>query len=334
VEIVTEPDMNSSGEVREAAVQLQRIVRYLGLSDADMQKGQMRFEPNINLVVTKNGSEYKTPIVEIKNLNSFRSLELSVDYEIQRQLEEFEGTSKTNEGGNKTTRGWDEEREVTFVQREKEEAEDYRYFPEPDLLPVELNKQWLEEIREGLCELPMQKQSRYVKEYGLSDSEAVILTAERSTAEFFEKAISCGCDAKRVCNLLTQVGLKMANDTGCSLGELEIKARSVAALAKMIDGGEINAGAASVIMPEMVKSGKEPQIIAEELDLIRQNDVRRLEAIVEQVLSENPKAVEEVRKSRKRSKKAKGFLFGQVIQQTKGRGNPKVISQILARKLS
>lgn len=334
VEIVTGPDMNSSAEVRETAVQLQRIVRYLGVSNADMQKGQMRFEPNINLVITKDGSEYKTPIVEIKNLNSFRALERSVDYEIQRQLEEFAGNGRTKEAGNKTTRGWDEERQATFVQREKEEANDYRYFPEPDLLPVELNREWLKEIREGLCELPIQKQSRYVKEYGLSDNEAGVLTAERSTAEFFEQAISYGGDAKRVCNLLTQVGLKMANETGCRLGELDMKARSVAALAKMIDSGEINAGAASVIMPEMVKSGKEPQIIAEELDLILESDVRELEAIVEQVLSENPKAVEDVKKGDKKSKKAKSFLLGQVIQQTKGRANPKVISQILARKLS
>jgi aspartyl-tRNA(Asn)/glutamyl-tRNA(Gln) amidotransferase subunit B len=334
VEIVTGPDMKSSAEVRETAVQLQRIVRYLGVSNADMQKGQMRFEPNINLVIIKDGCEYKTPIVEIKNLNSFRALERSVDYEIQRQLEEFAGTGKTKEAGNKTTRRWDVERQATFLQREKEEADDYRYFPEPDLLPVELNKEWLEEIREGLCELPINKQRRYVKEYGLSDLEAGVLTAERSTAEFFEQAIAYGGDAKGVCNLLTQVGMKMANEAGCSFGKLDMKALSVAELAKMIDAGEINSGAAGAIMPEMVKSGKEPQIIAEELDLFLKSDVMELEAIVEQVLAENPKAVEDVRKGDKKSKKAEGFLLGQVMQQSKGRANPQVISQILTRKLS
>ncbi|MHC4739472.1 MAG: Asp-tRNA(Asn)/Glu-tRNA(Gln) amidotransferase subunit GatB [Planctomycetota bacterium] len=334
VEIVTGPDMNSSAEVRETAVQLQRIVRYLGVSNADMQKGQMRFEPNINLIITKDGCEYQTAIVEIKNLNSFRALERSVDYEIQRQFEEFAGSGKIKEAGNKTTRGWDVERQATFVQREKEETEDYRYFPEPDLLPVELNREWLEDIRERLCELPIQKQRRYVQEYGLCDLEAGVLTAERSTAEFFEQAVSFGGDAKRVCNLLTQVGLKMANEAGCIFAELDMKARGVAALAKMIEGGEINAGAASVIMPEMVKSGKEPQIIAEELDLILKSDAEELESIVEQILAENPKAVEDVRKGDKKSKKAEGFLLGQVMQQTKGRANPKVISQILTRKLS
>ncbi|MFQ5771850.1 MAG: Asp-tRNA(Asn)/Glu-tRNA(Gln) amidotransferase subunit GatB, partial [bacterium] len=147
LEIVTEPDMNSAAEVRTLAVELQRMVRYLGVSEADMQKGHMRFEPNVNLVVTKNGAEYKTPIVEIKNLNSFRALERSVDYEINRQLDEFLETGKTLETGTKSTRGWDDDNEVTVLQREKEEAPDYRYFPDPDLVPVELTKQWLDDIK-------------------------------------------------------------------------------------------------------------------------------------------------------------------------------------------
>ncbi|KPL22374.1 MAG: glutamyl-tRNA amidotransferase, partial [Phycisphaerae bacterium SM1_79] len=138
LEIVTEPAMNSGAEVRALAVGLQRMVRFLGVSEADMQKGHMRFEPNINLMITKDGTEYKTPIVEIKNLNSFRALERSVNYEEQRQLDEFLETGEVMEMGNKTTRGWDDARELTVLQREKEEAHDYRYFPEPDLVPVEL----------------------------------------------------------------------------------------------------------------------------------------------------------------------------------------------------
>ena len=165
MEIVTEPDMNSAAEVRVLAVELQRMVRYLGVSEADMQKGHIRFEPNVNLVVTKNGAEYKTPIVEIKNLNSFRALEKSVDYEIARQLDEFVETGKTMESGTKSTRGWDDVKEVTYLQREKEEAHDYRYFPDPDLVPVEITKSWLESIKARLCELPLAKQMRYVREY-------------------------------------------------------------------------------------------------------------------------------------------------------------------------
>ena len=333
LEIVTEPDMSSSAEVRALAVELQRMVRFLGVSEADMQKGHMRFEPNINLVITKDGAEYKTPIVEIKNLNSFRALERSVDYEVQRQLDEFLETGETMQTGNKSTRGWDDANEVTVLQREKEEAPDYRYFPEPDLVPVELTEQWVEDIRTRLCELPIKRQMRYVNEYKLSDYDAGVLTAERSTAEFFDEAVKAGGGAKRVCNLLTQVGLKLANEAGCSLAEVGLVAENVAELAKMIDAGTVSATAGNTIMEEMAKSGKVPQIIAEELELIQKSDVGELETIVDEVLAENPKTVEDVTSGGKKSKKALGFLLGQVMQKTKGRANPKVVSQILARKL-
>ncbi len=334
LEIVTEPDMNSTAEVRALAVELQRMVRFLGVSEADMQKGHMRFEPNINLVITKDGAEYKTPIVEIKNLNSFRALERSVDYEVQRQLDEFLETGETMETGNKSTRGWDDTNEVTVLQREKEEAPDYRYFPEPDLVPVELTEQWVEDIRARLCELPIKRQMRYVSEYKLSDYDAGVLTAERSTAEFFDEAVKAGGVAKRVCNLLTQVGLKLANEAGCSLAEVGLVAENVAELAKMIDAGTVSATAGNTIMQEMAKSGKAAQIIAEELSLIQKSDAGELETIVDEVLAENPKAVDDVKSGGKKSKKARGFLLGQVMQKTKGRANPKVVSQILGKKLN
>ncbi|MBW8041619.1 MAG: Asp-tRNA(Asn)/Glu-tRNA(Gln) amidotransferase subunit GatB [Planctomycetes bacterium] len=333
MEIVTEPDMNSSAQVRALAVELQRMVRYLGVSEADMQKGQMRFEPNVNLIITKDGAEYKTPIAEIKNLNSFRALEKSVDYETQRQLDEFLQTGITMETGSKSTRGWDDQRQVTVLQREKEEAHDYRYFPDPDLVPVELKEQWLDDIRAGLCELPIKKQMRYVDQYKLSDYDAGVLTADRSNAEFFEQAIGAGVDPKRVCNLITQVGLKLANEAGCSLVELGLAAENVAELAKMIDAGQVSATAGNTIMREMVKTGKNPHVLAEELNLIQKSDAGELETIVDQVLAENPKAVEEVKSGGKKSKKARGFLLGQVMQKTKGQANPKVVSQILAGKL-
>ncbi len=334
LEIVTEPDMNSAAEVRALAVELQRMVRYLSVSEADMQKGQMRFEPNINLVITEDGAEYKTPIAEIKNLNSFRALERSIDYEIQRQLDEFLETGRTIETAGKSTRGWDDDREVTFLQREKEESPDYRYFPEPDLVPVELTEEWLDDIRSRLCELPITKQMRYVNEYKLSDYDAGVLTAERSTAEFFEQAIDAGGEPKRVCNLLTQVGLKLANEKGCSLAELGLAPENVAELAKMIAAGQVSATAGNTIMQEMLKTGKSPQLMAEELNLVQKSDAGELETIVDQVLIENPKAVDDVKSGGKKSKKALGFLLGQVIQKTKGRANPKVVSEILGKKLN
>ena len=333
LEIVTEPDMNSASEVRALAVELQRIVRYLGVSEGDMQKGQMRFEPNVNLVITKNGTEYKTPIVEVKNLNSFRALERSVEYEVQRQLDEFAETGKTIETGNKTTRGWLDEREVTVLQREKEEAPDYRYFPEPDLVPVRLTKEWLAEIRGHLCELPIKRQMRYVTEYKLSDYDAGVLTGERSTAEFFEQAVAAGGEPKRVCNLLTQTGLKIANERGHSIGDLGITPEGLAGLAGMVEAGTISASSSVPIFEAMVETGKEPGVLTEELKLIQKSDTGELEIIVDQVLAENPKAVDDVKSGGKKNKKARGFLLGQVMQKTKGQANPKVVSEILSKKL-
>jgi aspartyl-tRNA(Asn)/glutamyl-tRNA(Gln) amidotransferase subunit B len=333
LEIVTEPDMNNGAEVRALAVELQRMVRFLGVSEADMQKGHMRFEPNINLAITKDGKEYRTPIVEVKNLNSFRALERSVNYEEQRQLDEFFDTGATLEMGNKTTRGWDDEREETVLQREKEEAHDYRYFPEPDLVPVELTEVWLADIRSRLCELPLRRQIRYVKEYQLSDYDAGVLTADRSISDFFEEAVKTGAEPKRICNLLTQTGLKIAKEKGCGIYELGIRPYSVARLAEMIEAGQISASSSVPVFEAMVKTDKEPDILAEELNLIQKSDAGELETIVEQVLADNPNAVDDVTAGGKKSAKARGFLLGQVIQKTKGQANPKVVSEILTKKL-
>lgn len=333
LEIVTEPDMSSPAEVRALAVELQRIVRYLGVSEGDMQKGHMRFEPNINLVITRGDGEFKTPIVEVKNLNSFRALERSVAYEIERQLDEFLETGRTMEMGNKSTRGWNDDDQVTVLQREKEEAHDYRYFPDPDLVPVTTTPETLERIRAQLCELPLARQARYVAEYGLSDYDAGVLTAERLTADFFEQTLACGGEPKRVCNLLSQVGLKLANERGVDMTGLGLEPAAVAELAKMVDAGTVSATAANTILQAMVETGKGPDALAEELNLIQKSDAGELEGIVDQVLAENSQAVEQVRSGGKKSKKARGFLLGQVIQKTKGQANPKVVSEILQRKL-
>ena len=334
LEIVTEPDMNSAAEVRQLAEELQRIVRYLGVSEADMQKGHMRFEPNVNLIITRGGSEFKTPIAEIKNLNSFRALEKSIDYEIHRQLDEFLETGKTMEMGNKTTRGWDDVKEETVLQREKEEAHDYRYFPDPDLVPVEIKEDRLREIAACLCELPLKKQMRYITEYKLTAYDAGVLTAERSTAEFFEQAVAAGGEPKRICNLLAQTGLKLANEKGCTVCELGVTPQNLAELTKMASDGEISASAAATIFEKMAQTAQQPRIIAKELNLIQKSDAGELEAIVAQVVTDNPKAVADAREGGKKCEKAKNFLLGQVMQKTKGRANPRVVSDILARKLS
>jgi aspartyl-tRNA(Asn)/glutamyl-tRNA(Gln) amidotransferase subunit B len=334
LEIVTEPDLNSPEQVRALAVELQRIVRYLGISEADMQKGHMRFEPNINLVIERAGQQFKTPIAEVKNLNSFRALERSVAYEIRRQLDDFLETGRTMQMGNKSTRGWDDAHEATVLQREKEEAHDYRYFPDPDLVPVVTTASSLDEIRSRLCELPVHRQVRYVRAYGLSDYDAGVLTTDRATADFFEQAVEAGGDPKRVCNLLTQVGLKLANERGRDLPGLGLKPEAVAALAGMIDRGDISASAGNTILPAMVETGKTPEILAQELNLLQKSDAGELEGIVDHVMADNAAAVTDVRAGGKKSQKARGFLLGQVMQRTKGQANPKVVAEILDRRLS
>ncbi len=333
LEIVTEPDMNTAEEVKALAMELQRIVRYVGVSEADMQKGHMRFEPNINLAITRDGQSYRTPITEVKNLNSFRAVERSVVYEVQRQLDDFLEHGTTMEMGNKTTRGWDDDRQMTVLQREKEEAHDYRYFPEPDLLPVKMDAAWLADIKSRLCELPLQKQQRFVTEYELSDYDAGVLTADRATAEFFDAVVKAGGAPKRVCNLLTQIGLKMARDRGVSMAALGVPSQQVADLAQMVDRGDVNAGAGSTIFEHMVNTGKAPNVLAESLHLIQESDSGELEGIVEKILADHAQAVEEAKSGSKKAKKARGFLLGQVMQRTKGQANPQVVSDLLGKRL-
>jgi aspartyl-tRNA(Asn)/glutamyl-tRNA(Gln) amidotransferase subunit B len=252
--------------------------------------------------------------------------------------------------GSKTTRGWDDDREVTVLQREKEEAHDYRYFPDPDLVPVEMTDGWLDDIRSQLCELPLAKQMRYVEQFKLSDYDAGVLTAERSTADFFDEAIKAGGEPKPVCNWITQDGLRLAKERGCRVDELGISPPRVVELTNMIVNEEISSTAATaisdlvVIPSDIVVTSSDIVVTDEDLDLslreiaekhnlIQKSDAGELEAVVEQVLADNPKAVEDVTAGGKKCKKARGFLLGQVMQKTKGQANPKVVSEILARKL-
>ncbi len=334
LEMVTEPDMNSGKEVRALAVELQRIVRFLGISEGDMQKGHMRFEPNINLHIEKDGKIYKTPISEVKNLNSFKALERSVTYEARRQYAEFVEFGKTMEMGNKATFGWDDDNQCTVLQREKEEAHDYRYFPDPDLVPVEMSDEWLGEIKSRLCELPLQMQLRFAQDYKLSDYDARVLTADRQTAEYFDATIKSGGDPKRVCNILTQTGLKLANEAGCKVAELGVTSDGLAELARMVDASEISASASVTIFEEMTKGKGTPKETAEKLNLIQKSDAGEIETLIDQVIADNPKAVAVATSGSKKAKKSTGFLMGQVMQRSKGQANPKVVSEILNKKLS
>ena len=195
MEIVTEPDLSTPEEARVFGTELRTLVRTLGVSEANMQQGQMRLEPNINLVITKDGKQYKTPIAEVKNLGSLRALERACAYEIQRQLADWEKTGVTMETGFKSTRGWDEQTGTTVLQREKEEAEDYRYFPDPDLVPVVVEKDWLDAIRKSLPELPNARRARFQTQFCFSEKDATTLVEDRAT-DLFEQALSLGAPVK------------------------------------------------------------------------------------------------------------------------------------------
>jgi aspartyl-tRNA(Asn)/glutamyl-tRNA(Gln) amidotransferase subunit B len=340
LEIVTEPDMSSPEEVGALARELQRIVRYLGVSEGDMQKGHMRFEPNINLHITRDGQVYKTAISEVKNLNSFRAIERSVAYEAARQLDEFVETGRTMQMGNKRTYGWDDVNQRTVMQREKEEAHDYRYFPEPDLVPVEMSERWLMEIRSRLCELPLEMQKRFVADYGLSDYDAGVLTADRATAELFDRAVrrdgpvNIRERAKRICNIITQDYQKLANEKGCTVAELGATSDKLADLANMVTLRTVSTTSVSTIVAISVAEPSMTMLeIVEERGLQQKNDAGEIETIVDDAIAANPDAVAEATSGDKKSKKALGFLMGQVMQKSKGQANPKVVSDILNRKL-
>jgi len=260
VEIVTEPDFESSGQVEEFLKYLQRLVRWLGISQADMEKGQMRCEPTVNLKVIKDGKTYFTPLVELKNINSFRFVRKAIDWEIKRQLEEFEKTGKIKEKGNKTTRGWDEKTGTTVLQREKEEASDYRYFPEPDIPPIKITKSQISNLKSQICELPHEKLARFVREYGLSEYNARILTEERKIANYFEEAVK---EAK---------------------GALEPTAVANIIINKKVDIGRVSPADLAKTLLQQQKATK-----------IRESDLGK---VILEVLKENQKAVEDYKKGK------------------------------------
>lgn len=301
-----------------------------------MQKGHMRFEPNINLHITDDdGQIYKTPICEIKNLNSFRAVERAVAYENWRQLEEWKKDHNfTTEKSPKQNRGWDDVNNITVFQRSKEEANDYRYFPDPDLLPVKVDQQWLESVKANMPELPLPMKARFMADYGLNDYDASVLTNDRATAHYFDQAVKAGGTAKRVANFVTQFCLKIANERNCPVDKLGVNAQKLAQLAIMADDGTINASAAVTIFEQMTTDDASPKEIAKKCNLIQQSDTGELEKMVNEVIAANAKAIEEVKQGGKKAKKNRNFLVGQVMQKTKGQANPKIVGEILDKILN
>lgn len=356
LEIVTEPDLHTWQDAGALARELQRSVRALGISEAVMQKGHMRFEPNINLVIEAGGKTYKTPIVEVKNLNSFKALENSVAFEEQRQLAQWqadpEGFSLAKLG--KQNRGWDDVRGETVFQREKEEAHDYRYFPDPDLPPVRITSDWLDGLRAELPELPLARQIRYETTLGLSSVDAETIVDDITTADLFDAALKAlepgsvtpgsglaesGANARKIlAKQFVNVWTKLANEKSLTVGMLAagtpgVTSAALAELAGLVASGKVSATAAAQIAGEVVNSGKSPVTLAKELGLEQVQDTGQMEAWVKQALEANPKAVGDAKENAKKRQAALGFLRGQVMKLSAGKADPKLIGTLLEKML-
>ena len=335
LEIVTEPDLATEDEAYAFCTQLQRLVTYLGVSEGVMQKGQMRFEPNVNVAIEFGGVEHRTPIAEIKNLNSFRSVRNAIAYESRRQVDawlenhDYELGQAANEN-----RGWNDDKGVTEFQRGKEAAHDYRYFPDPDLAPVEISEAVLNSIKVGLPELPIRRQNRFIDQFGLSFKDAATLLDHRATADLFERVVAAGAPADIVGKQFVNVWLKLANDRNVPVTELGVDADRMAALAKAVADGNINRTAANQIAEVMLSRREQPIRLAEELGLIQIQDSNANQTWVTEAFAANEKAVGDALSNPKKMQAAVGFLRGQVMKISAGKADPKLVAELIERRLA
>jgi aspartyl-tRNA(Asn)/glutamyl-tRNA(Gln) amidotransferase subunit B len=328
LEIVTEPDLSSPRDVATFGQELQKLVQFLGVSEGQMQMGHMRFEPNINVHITDDGGNvHKTAITEIKNLNSFSVLERAAAYEIQRQINQW---LETGDLGRKSTYGWDESSQSTYWQRDKEEAQDYRYFPDPDLVPVEVDDAWLANLKSEIGELPAMRLKRYAEALALPASDAAALAADKSTGDLLDATVAFGANPKRVANLILSHGRRIANERGTSLGELRLKPGRLAEVATLIDAGKLApAEPAGKLLERLLDQDAPAEQVATELGLIQSGDSGAIDAAIDALLAQNPRPVQDYKAGKQA---ALGALVGMVMKSTKGL-SAKVVQERLKEKL-
>ncbi len=324
MEIVSEPDLRSSQEAVEFMKKLRSIVRYIGVSDGNMDEGSLRCDANIS--IRPVGTEELGVKAEIKNMNSFRFIEKAIDYEIKRQI------NVLNEGGRiiQETRLWDSERGVTESMRSKEESHDYRYFPDPDLMPIELAPEWVEEIKADIGELPAAKRERFVGEYKLPEHDADMLTAEKTTADWFEEAVKLGGEPKAVSNWIMGELMKLMNRHNIGIEECSVTPKKLVELLNLINKGVISGTAAKTVLETVYSTGQDIEIVIESEGLVQVSDESELEKIVDEIISRSPGEVERFKGG---EAKLMGFFVGQVMKETKGKANPKVVNELLRKKL-
>ena len=327
LEIVSEPDLASAEEAVRYLDELRRIVAYAGVSDGDMEKGNLRCEPNVNLVY-ENGD--RTPIVEVKNVNSVGGVERAIRFERDRQDREYREKGATMENTPRSTRGWDETKGETVHQRSKESADDYRYFPEPDLPPLDVPRALVEAERARLPEAPRARRTRYVEALRLSPYDAGVLTAERETADWYEAALAPGRSAKAVANLLTGEVFARLKESGAGVSSVPFPPARLGELADLVEKKVVNAGTAKQVLRRMWDSREAPAAIVESLGLGQVSDEATVRAACEAAIAAEPKAAADVRGG---NDKAKGRLVGHAMRLLAGKGDPAVVNRILSTLL-
>ncbi len=324
VEIVTAPDIRSPKEAVEFLKMLRTILRYLGISDGDMEKGNLRCDANVS--IRPKGSQAFGTRTEIKNMNSFRHVERALAYEIQRQIQVVQ------QGGRviQETRLWDPQQGVTLSMRGKEEAHDYRYFPDPDLVPLVISEQWVQELKEGLPELPLERRDRFVSQYGIPEYDAGVLTSSKALADFYERCVELFPEPKQVSNWIMAEVLRLLNETGKDPEECPLKPEGLAELLQLIKDGVISGKIGKEVLEEMFNTGKGAREIVKEKGLEQITDEGLLLEVIREVLKEHPQEVEQYRKGKE---KLLGFFVGQVMKKTRGKANPQLTNKLLMEAL-
>jgi aspartyl-tRNA(Asn)/glutamyl-tRNA(Gln) amidotransferase subunit B len=335
LEIVTEPDLRSPQDAKACLEELRLTLRYLGVSDCEMQEGSLRCDANVNLHIDVDGQTVATPIVEIKNLNSFRAVERALAYEAERQFRQWKKDGKTIKDAPKETRGWSDPEGITKPQRQKETAADYRYFPEPDLVPIVVDDAWLERIRASIGELPAQRRKRFETDYGLSPYDANVLVEQgQDVADYYDAAARATGEFKLASNWIQQDVLRTAKEKKITLSEFPVKAEALADLINRVHRREVNTNQGREILAKMIETGESADAVIKTGGYGMVSDRDAIDAAVEAALAANPKAVEDLKGGKKKPDVIKGFLRGQVMKQTRGKADPNLVGELLDAKLA
>jgi aspartyl-tRNA(Asn)/glutamyl-tRNA(Gln) amidotransferase subunit B len=324
IEIVSEPDMRTSDDAYAYATAMKQVMQYIGVSECDMEKGQLRCDANVS--VRLRGTEKFGTKAEIKNLNSFRFLKMAVDYEIRRQVELIESGGRVEQ----ETRLYNVDTGQTVGMRSKEHAHDYRYFPEPDLVPLRVSEHWLHQVKSTLPELPQDRRDRFTSEFGLRDYDAEVLTLTRAVGDYFEEAVKASSDGRATANWVTGDLMGLLKAAGKDITESPVSAANLGELVALINKNELTGKLAKEILPKMFETGDSPRTIMEREGLKQISDAGALEAIIDGVIAANPKQADQY-KSGKTA--VLGFLVGQVMKASRGQANPGAVNELLRKKL-